>query len=132
MFPRFEFNVCGHFMTSGPGYICWSDLQRVQNKNKLLQANVRNTPKLSYNALYPNNNKQNVDLALTIFHDTTIDCCILELFIRETRGVQLSSVNLVLVECCECRDSYSHSPLSQGITTDDGKIQFHFQLADWF
>ena len=32
---------------------------------------MRKAPKLSYQALHPGNNKQNVPLALALFHDTT-------------------------------------------------------------
>ena len=78
----------------------------------------------------PNNNKPNFDLALAIFHDTTIAACSRCLPERP----EVSSF-LLLVSCwwnvANARDRYSHNPLTQGITTDDGKIQFYFQLADW-
>ena len=75
VFPRFEFNVCRKFVNSGPGYICWYDLQSVHNKDKLLQANLRRDPKLLHNALHPNKNKQNGELPMAIFHDTTNAAC---------------------------------------------------------
>ena len=36
VFSGVEFSVCGNFSTSGPGYICLSDFQRVHNRDKLL------------------------------------------------------------------------------------------------
>ena len=39
---------------------------------KQLKGNLRKVPKLSYQALHPGDNKQNVRLALALFHDTTI------------------------------------------------------------
>ena len=54
------------------GYIDWADLYNIYDKDKELKGNLRKAPKLSYQALHPGNNKQNVLLALAIFHDTTI------------------------------------------------------------
>ena len=47
-----------------------SDLYNIYDKDKELKENLRKAPKLSYQALHPGNNKQNVLLALAIFHDT--------------------------------------------------------------
>ena len=41
-------------------------------KGKELKGNLRKALKLCYQALHPGNNKQNVPLALALFHDTTI------------------------------------------------------------
>ena len=50
------------------GYIRWVDLYNIYDKDKELKSNLRKPPKLSYLALHPGNNKQNVPLAL----ETTI------------------------------------------------------------
>ena len=50
------------------GYIRWVDLYNIYDKDKELKSNLRKPPKLSYLALLPGNNKQNVPLAL----ETTI------------------------------------------------------------
>ena len=44
----------------------------IYDRDKELKGNLRKAPKLSHQALYPGNNKQNVSLALSLFHDTTI------------------------------------------------------------
>ena len=54
------------------GYIDWADLYNIYDKDKELKGNLRKDAKLSYQALHPGNNKQNVLLALALFHDTTI------------------------------------------------------------
>ena len=41
-------------------------------KDQALQRNVRKAPKLTYKSLHPGNNKQNVNLALSIFDESTI------------------------------------------------------------
>ena len=51
------------------GYIGWADLYNIYDRDKELKGNLRKAPKLSYEA---GDNKQNVPLALALFHDTTI------------------------------------------------------------
>ena len=46
------------------GYIRWVDLYNIYDKDKELKNNLRKPPRLSYLALHPANNKQNVPLAL--------------------------------------------------------------------
>ena len=46
------------------GYIRWVYLCNIYDKDKELKSNLRKPPKLSYLALRPGNNKQNVPLAL--------------------------------------------------------------------
>ena len=50
------------------GYIRWVDLHNIYDKDKELKSNLRKPSKLSYLALHPGNNKQNLPLAL----ETTI------------------------------------------------------------
>ena len=49
------------------GVTRWVDLYSKELKN-----NFKKTPKSSYLALHPGNNKQNVRLALAVLHETTI------------------------------------------------------------
>ena len=59
-------------LSSAPGYICWLDLHKIYDKDKILEANLRKAPKLTYIILHPSNNKQNVELAIALFHETTV------------------------------------------------------------
>ena len=43
-----------------------------KHKDKELKNNLKKTPKSSYLALHPGNNKHNVRLALAVLHETTI------------------------------------------------------------
>ena len=54
------------------GFTRWVDLYSIYNKDKELKNNLKKTPKSSYLALHPGNNKQNVRLALAVLHETTI------------------------------------------------------------
>ena len=59
-------------MNCPAGYISWANLHRVYDKDQVLQSNLRKAPKLNYRSLHPGNNKQNVELALSIFDESTI------------------------------------------------------------
>ena len=72
VFPSFTFNVQGVVINSLDGYISWSDLHSIYDQDSKLPANLRKANKLTYRAMHPGNNKQSVDLALSIFHDSTI------------------------------------------------------------
>ena len=47
-------------------------LYDIYDLDKELKDHSRKAPKLSYQALHPGNNKQNVPLAFSIIHETTI------------------------------------------------------------
>ena len=63
------------FVSSKEEYIAWSDIHKVFNKDNALNAKLRKAPKLTFKALHPSDNKQNVHLAVAIFHETTIAAC---------------------------------------------------------
>ena len=58
--------------SSQAGNISWKDFKDVHEEDAKLKANLRTAPKLTYEVLHPGHNKQNVNLALAILHDTTI------------------------------------------------------------
>ena len=72
VFPPFGFEDGNLSVNCPAGYITWSDLHKIYDKDQALQGNLRKAHKLSYRSLHPGNNKQNVSLALSIFDETTI------------------------------------------------------------
>ena len=44
---------------------------QVHERDQELQANLKKAPKITYQVLHPGNNKQNVQLALNVFDETT-------------------------------------------------------------
>ena len=73
VFPAFCFSIKNIVVASlQAGYISWRDFKDVHEDDAKLKANLRKAPKLTYEGLHPGHNKQNVNLALAIFHDTTI------------------------------------------------------------
>ena len=73
VFPSFSFQIKNKVVASSDaGFISWSDMQSLLTRDVKLEANLRKASKLSFEALHPGHNKQNVNLALAIFHETTI------------------------------------------------------------
>ena len=72
IFPSFTINIQGVVIISPDGYISWSDLNSIYDHDSKLPANLRKANKLTYRAMHPGNNKQSVNLALSIFHESTI------------------------------------------------------------
>ena len=59
-------------VSSEEGYAAWSDLYKAYNKDNALNAKLRKAPNITFKAIHPSENKQNVNLAVAIFHETTI------------------------------------------------------------
>ena len=73
VFPPFDFHVNDHEkISSGGGYIAWTDLKYYIQEDFQPSANLKKAYNLSCKALNPFNNKQNVSLALAVFSETTI------------------------------------------------------------
>ena len=71
VFPSFSHSINDECIINVPaGYIPWSDLHNIYDKDEKFDGNLRKAPKLGYKSLHPGDNKQNVELAL--FHETTI------------------------------------------------------------
>ena len=72
VFPGFSFNINEEIVQTDASYIAWSDLKYIYEQDSKLSANLRKAYKLTLKSVNPINNKQNVNLALSIFHETTI------------------------------------------------------------
>ena len=55
-----------------PGEISWKSLHDVREKDQKLDANLRKAPKRTNKVMHLEKYKQNVQLALDIFHETTV------------------------------------------------------------
>ena len=72
VFRSFTFNVQGVVINSPDGYISWSDLHSIYDQDSKLPANLRIANKLTYRAMHPGDNKQSVNFAISIFHESAI------------------------------------------------------------
>ena len=72
VFPQFSFFEFNDDVIVNPGEISWKLLHDVHEKDQKLDANLRKAPKLTNKVLHPGKYKQNVQLVLDIFHETTV------------------------------------------------------------
>ena len=73
IFPPFSFSLNDQLLASSEnGYITWRDFQDLYEEDTKRKAFLQMSPKIAASPLHPGNNKQQVALALAIFHKTTI------------------------------------------------------------
>ena len=71
IFPDFEYDGFEDPVSFKGGHISWKLFQNVFEKDSLLEANLRKAPKITHKVFHPSNCKQNVPVALAIFHEST-------------------------------------------------------------
>ena len=130
VFPGFEFQVCGLEISSEPGFISWNDLHKVHQKDQKLDANLRKAPKLSYTALHPADKKQNVGLALALFHDTTIAACRSYFPERCDLASFLELIGTWWI-ISNSNNKYNSNSLGNAIKPHDDKLIFLSKFADY-
>ena len=71
IFPAFEYDGFEDPVSFKGGQISWKLFNNVFEKNSLLEANLGKTPKITHKVFHLGNYKQNVPVALAIFHEST-------------------------------------------------------------
>ena len=111
-------------------YITWSDLHTIYDKDERLASNLKKAHKLTYTALHPGNNKQNVPLALAIFDESTIAAT--KSYLPERHDI---AGFLTLIQkwwtVANSKQRFSPNVLGNAIIRGDGKTNFFMSLADW-
>ena len=130
VFPSFTFNVQGVVINFPDGYTSWSDLHSIYDQNSKLPAKLRKANKLTYRAMHPGNNKQSVNLALSIFHESTIAAS--KSYFPERKDI---SGFLSLIHTCwtivNSRDRFCSNQLGNAVIAEDGKTDFFLSFAEW-
>ena len=131
IFPSFEFFGFYDDITVKSGEVSWKLLHDVHEKDILLGANLRKAPKLSNKVLHPGKFKQNVQVALDIFHETTtaaIKCYYPD---RQDAADFLHLIN-VWWTISNSKDQYNFSNrLGNAAVKDDNKPAFLREMASW-
>ena len=130
VFPAFSFNI-NEIVQTDAGYIAWSDLKYIYEQDSKLSANLRKAYKLTLKSVNPINNKQNVNLALSIFHETTIAASKSYCPNRKDLHTFLTLVNKWWT-IVNARARFSPNSMANAIVEGDGKLLFLISLADWF
>ena len=130
VFPAFDFAVGGSRIKSPDGYIAWSDLHRLHEKDIALDANLRKAPKITNSVLHPGNNKQDVGRALAVFHETTIAGFRSLLPDATDCSGFLSLINTWWL-VVNSKQQFHVNSIGNAIIAGDGKVKFLREFADW-
>ena len=130
VFPSFEFNLFNDCIKVPGGFVSWSMLYQLYERDELLQGNLRKAPKLTYKATHPGNNKQDVPLALAVFDETTSAAIRSYFPDREDAASFLNLIHKVFVIFNSKGRFNSPNKLGNGVVKGDRKPEFLRALAD--
>ena len=132
VFPSFSFCIKDQLVTSSSnGYISWRDLHEIYDEDMTNVANLRKAPKLTFKALHPGFNKQNVALALAIFDESTIAACKSYFPNRQDVSSFLSLINSCRT-VVNSKTKFHPNSLGNAVVLNDGTLEFLESLATWF
>ena len=128
VFPSFTSNVQGVVINSPDGYMLWSDLHSTYDQDSKLQANLRKANKLTYRAMHPGNNKQSINLALSIFHESMIAAS--KSYFPERKDISgfLSLIHTWWTKG-NSQDRFCSNQLGNAVIVGDGKTNFFLSFA---
>ena len=130
VFPSFKFENGQISVECPAGYISWGDLYKIYDQDLGQQANLKKAPKLNYQALHPGNNKQNVPLALAIFHETTIVAAKSYFPERKDLAGFLSIIH-TWWKISNSKTRHNPNPLGCAVVVGDGKLEFLKYFSSW-
>ena len=132
IFPAFNFDGFDESISITSGEISWGLFHSVYDKDICLQANLRKAPMLTYETLHPGNKKQNVQLALNIFYDTTI-AGLTSYFPQRADAIEFSKVINTWWIISNSKMKYNkRNKMGHAAVLGDKKPDFFRALADWF
>ena len=71
-FRPFQFDLFRDAIDVPEDFTTWCIFHEVYERDGKLQGHIRKVTKITYQATHPRNNKQSVQLALPVFHETVI------------------------------------------------------------
>ena len=123
VFPSFDYEKDGISIHCPAGYIAWNDLHKIFEADSKLQGNFKKAHKLTYRSLHPGNNKQDVNLALSIFHESTRAGCESHLPDRKDVSEFLKIIDTWWL-ICNSKEISHPNPLGNAVEPGDGKPEF--------
>ena len=131
IFPAFSFDGFPEMTTVSSGEITWGLLYSLYDTDNKLQANLRKAPKLTYETLHPGHKKQNVQLALNIFEETTI-AALKSYYPQRNDAIDFLKVIHSWWTISNSKTKYNtHNKLGNASIIGDNKPEFFKKLADW-
>ena len=131
VFPKFSFELFEDKIEVDAGFVDWSLLHKVHEKDSHLQANLRKAPEITSQVLHPGNKKQNVKLALSIFAETTSAGIKSYFPHRETAAHFLNLFHKLFVIFNSKQQYNNRERLGHAAVSGDNKPAFFRAVADW-
>ena len=131
VFPSFKFSSFRDDVEVPEGYISWRMLYELYEKDETLQGHLRKAPRITYQAIHPGNNKQNVSLALAIFDEST-SAAIKSYFPDRLDAANILSCFHKLFVICNSKQRFNTAnQLGNAAVSGDNKPDFLLSFADW-
>ena len=131
MFPSFKFSSFRDDVEVPEGYISWRMLYELYEKDETLQGHLRKAPRITYQAINPGNNKQNVSLALAIFDEST-SAAIKSYFPDRLDAANILSCFHKLFVICNSKQRFNTAnQLGNAAVSGGNKPDFLLSFADW-
>ena len=131
VFPRFSFFDFTDDVIVDSGEISWKLLHNVHEKDRKLDANFKKAPKLTNKVLHPGKFKQNVQIALDIFHETTA-AAITSYFPNCNDAVGFLKLFNTWWTISNSKDQYCFGNyLGRAAIKNDSKPEFLREMAAW-
>ena len=130
VFPEFKFNSSSFSIYVPSGEISWRLLYGVYERDEKLEGNLRKAPKLTYGTTHPGDNKQNVQLALNVFHETTV-AAIKSYFPERNDAAQFLNLVQTWWTICNSKNRFSPNRLGNAITSGDERLLFLKSFSEW-
>ena len=131
VFPQFNYGEGQRISINCPaGFIQWKDLYDIYDLDKQLEGHMRKAPKLSYQALHPGNNKQNVPLAIALVYETTVAAA-KSYFSERPDLANFLYIFHVWWTISNSKVRFTPNFLGNAAVPGDMKTDFFGALADW-
>lgn len=130
VFPDFSYTSFDDEIIVNSGQISWKIFHDLFEKDNGLDANLRKAPKINNKVIHPGKFKQNVSVALGIFHETTT-AAIKSYFPNRTDIASFLSLfnKWWIISNSKCQ--YSNNRLGNAAVLHDNKPEFFRAFADW-
>ena len=124
--PAFEFTSVNFNISFPAGFVQWSHLHTIHERDLHLSSHLRAAYKINSSVLHPGTNKQSVPLVLAVFHETNIAA--IHLYLPEARFFNLIRFWWL---CVNLKKRFH--PLTQGnaLVRNDCKTEILCSFCSW-
>ena len=130
IFPAFEYDSFEDPLSFKGGQVSWKLVHDIFEKDCLLEAKLRKAPKITHKVLHPGDCKQNVLVALAIFHEST-SAALTSYFPEKKNEVEFLKLFNIWWIISNSEVQFSNHILGHATKKDDGKPKFCRALTDW-